>query len=207
MSDTANVSAHAISGLLTGLAGAMTDAQQLMSETPPSDVFGRPLPTYQIPHLDFTFEIETVSKRKGDGSLAGVELRPTAKTGSTESITSTISGRMVSVPPNGGLPRTTVQVTQAATSLNIQLLNTAGEVLPGAVVELEFDAEASAALYDTTLPGSARLQLLSSQQVTTDVDGAAVAGIDRTRIPDGKQAVILVRGGGAETRVAVAGGV
>lgn len=202
MPDAAQVSAEAISALLTGLAGALSDAQELMSELPPTDEFGRPLPTYQIPHLDFEFEIETVRKSSSTGGFLGFQLRPTS-TSPSEKVTSTISGRLVAVPASG-LPQTQILITQTETGLEIRLINTAGEVLTNAAVELEFDAGASAALYETTLEPSDRLALLDSQQVITDADGVASAVVQRSSIPAGKSAVIRVRAGGSVTRVAVA---
>lgn len=202
MPDAAQVSAEAISALLTGLAGALTDAQELMSDLPPTDAFGRPLPTYQIPHLDFKFEIETVQKSSSTGGFLGFQIRPTSATPSS-TVSSTISGRLVAVPPNGGLPQTQILITQTETGLQIQLVNTAGEVLANAPVELEFDAAASLALYETTLEPSDRLALLESQQVVTNIDGLASAPVERASIPAGKSAVILVRAGGSVTRIAV----
>lgn len=202
MPNAAQVSAEAISALLTGLAGALTDAQELMSELPPTDGFGRALPTYQIPHLDFKFEIETVRKTSSAGGFLGFQLRP-ASTAPSETISSTISGRLVAVPPNGGLPQTQILITQTESDLQIRLVNSAGEVLANAAVELEFDAAASAALYETALEPNDRLALLESQQVVTDTEGLALAAIQRSSIPVGKSAVILVRAGGSVTRIAV----
>lgn len=71
MSDTANISADAIAALLSGLASALTEAQQTMAEMPPADSFGRPLPSYRIPELDFTFEIETVEAVDSSSSGKG----------------------------------------------------------------------------------------------------------------------------------------
>lgn len=201
MSDPADVSADAISALLTGLTSALSEAQELMAESPPTDAFGRPLPTYQIPHLDFTFEIETVRTTSTDGRPLGFALRPSS--GGKQSISSTISGRVVAVPSNGGLPQTQILVTQSSDVLQIQVVNTAGEVLPSTRVELEFDADASLALYDTTLTSQARLTLLPSLQVATDARGVAEAGVDRQQVPAGKSAVVLIRVAGSETRVAI----
>lgn len=202
MSDAAKTSAEAIASLLTGLAGAVTDAQAEMAEMPPTDAFGRPLPVYQIPHLDFSFEIEIERATEGDDGRSFWSLLPAAKP-PKDKISSTISGRIVAVPPNGGLPETRILVTQSPKALTVQLVNAAGEILPDALVELEFDAASSEALHKTDLTPAKRLRLLGSQQVSTNAEGVATAPVRRSVLPQGKSAVVLIRAGGAETRVSV----
>lgn len=202
MSDAAQVSADAISSLLTGLARALGDAQELMAEVPTQDSFGRPLPSYQIPHLDFNFEIETV-RESTSGTTFGFALRPAARGSQEESVTSTVSGRLVAVPANAGLPRTTIVVTQAESTLEIRLGNTAGEVLVDTPVELAYDPSASLALYGTELTASQRLNLLGAQVATTDEAGVASAPITRSVLTASAKAVILIRAAGSETRITV----
>lgn len=205
MSEAAKTSAQAISSLLTGLASALTDAQESMADMPPTDAFGRPMPVYQIPELNFSFEIETVQTRAASGSatvLPRYEMRPLTS-GPKGSITSTISGRIVAIPPNGGLPETQLIVTQTPATLDVQLVNSAGELIQNATVELEFDAEASDVLHGVTLPPDRRLSLLGRQQVVTNEEGRAQAEITRDALDPGESAVVLVRAAGAELRTTV----
>lgn len=205
MSIAAKTSAEAISSLLTGLASALTDAQEAMADLPPTDAFGRPMPVYQIPELNFSFEIETVetsTRGTNNAILSRYSLLPSTS-GPKGSITSTISGRIVAIPPNGGLPETQIIVTQSTGMLDVQLINSAGELLQNTAVQLEFDAEASDALHGVTLTPARRLSLLGSLQVTTDANGVAQAPIKRSALQAGQSAVVLVRAAGAETRITV----
>jgi hypothetical protein len=204
MSDTANISADAIAALLSGLASALTDAQQTMAEMPPADSFGRPLPSYRIPELEFTFEIETVEASNSTSS-SGKRwlLQPSGTSSSRNTISSTISGKIVAVPPNGGLPQTLIAAVQRGDSLEVRLSNNAGEILTQTPVELEFDAEASSALHGTTLTPARRLSLLDAQQTQTDQTGTAIIGIGRSALQTGESAVVLVRAAGAETRISL----
>ena len=206
MTDAASTNAQAIASLLTGLAKALTDAQEELAETPPTDAFGRSLPSYQIPHLDFSFDIETTRTEDANGGSPLISLFPTAKASPTDTISSSISGRIVAIPPHGGLPETRILVTQQETGLDVQLLNTAGELLPNTLVELELDADASVALHNTTLTPAQRVALFDAQQIATDERGVATAGIKRSELGNGAKAVVLVRAAGAETRITITGG-
>jgi hypothetical protein len=202
MSDTANISADAIAALLGGLASALTDAQQTMAELPPTDAFGRSLPSYRIPELDFSFEIETV---EASSSSPGAKwlLQPSKASSALNTISSTISGKIVAVPPNGGLPQTLIAAIQRGGSLEVSLSNSAGEILTQTPVEFEFDAEASSALHGTTLTSARRLALFDAQQTQTDQSGVATVGIGRSALKAGESAVVLVRAAGAETRISL----
>jgi hypothetical protein len=202
MSDPANISAEAIAALLSGLANALTDAQQTMAEMPPADSFGRPLPSYRIPELDFTFEIETVEASDSNSGKRW-KLQPSGTSSSRNTISSTISGKIVAVPPNGGLPQTLIAAIQRGDSLEVRLSNNAGEILTQTPVELEFDADASSALHGTTLTPARRLSLLDAQQTQTDQTGMAIVGIGRGALQIGESAVVLVRAAGAETRISL----
>ncbi|WP_100639141.1 hypothetical protein [Marinobacter salexigens] len=203
MSDPANISADAIAALLGGLASALTDAQQTMAELPPADPFGRPLPSYRIPELDFTFEIETVEASNTSSSGKRWLLQPSGTSSSRNTISSTISGKIVAVPPNGGLPQTLIAAIQRGNSIEVRLSNSAGEILTQTPVELEFDAEASSAMHGTTLTSARRLALLAEQQTQTDQTGIAIIGIGSRALKTGESAIVLVRAAGAETRISL----
>lgn len=204
MTDAASTNAQAIASLLTGLAKAMTDAQEELSEAPPTDAFGRSLPSYQIPHLDFNFEIETTRKDQSDSPFARFAIIPTGKASAQHNtVSSSISGRIVAIPPHGGLPETRIVVTQTKTTLDVQLLNTAGELLPNTLVELEFDPDSSLALHNTTLTPAKRRGLFEAQQVATDDTGSVSAKIKRSQLATGQKAVVLLRAAGSETRVTI----
>jgi|AntDeeMetagen681_2_1112603.scaffolds.fasta_scaffold00571_8 hypothetical protein len=202
MPDTARISAEAIAALLGGLADALTDAQQTMAELPPSDAFGRPLPGYRIPELDFSFEIETVQASSG-GNRPWWQLQPARASSPGSTISSTISGKIVAVPPNGGLPETQITAIQRDNSLEVHLSNSAGEILTETPVELEFDAEASSALHGTTLTEARRLSLFDAQQTQTDRTGTATVGIGIGNLQADQSAVVLVRAAGAEIRISL----
>ncbi|MCL1487207.1 MAG: hypothetical protein MH186_04345 [Marinobacter sp.] len=163
-----------------------------------------PLPSYRIPELDFTFEIETV-EANDSASSSGKRwlLQPSGNSSSRNTISSTISGKIVAVPPNGGLPQTLIAAIQRGDSLEVRLSNNAGEILTQTPVELEFDAEASSALHGTTLTPARRLSLLDAQQTQTDQTGTAIVGIGRGALQMGESAVVLVRAAGAETRISL----
>ncbi|WP_417518898.1 hypothetical protein [Marinobacter sp.] len=203
MSDPANISADAIAALLGGLASALTEAQQTMAELPPADSFGRPLPSYRIPELDFTFEIETVEANNSSSSGKRWLLQPSGTSSSRNTISSTISGKIVAVPPNGGLPQTLIAAIQRGNSVEVRLSNSAGEILTQTPVELEYDAEASSAMHGTTLTSARRLALLAEQQTQTDQTGIAIIGIGSSALKTGESAIILVRAAGAETRISL----
>jgi len=201
MTDAARISAEAISALLGGLAEALTDAQQTMAEQPPTDAFGRPLPNYRIPELNFSFEIETVNA--GGSGRPWLHLRPTGAATRTGSVSSTISGRIVAVPPNAGLPETRITAVQREGKLDVRLTNNAGEILAGTPLEIEVDSEATNALHGTILAPSARLRLLATQRTLTDGNGAASVKIGQGVLGPDQSAVVLLRAGGAESRISL----
>lgn len=203
MPDAANVSAEAIASLLTGLAGALSDAQVQMSEQPPVDAYGRSMPVYQIPHLDFEFEIETVRQSSDTAEVGRLMLRPASNTSARDKISSTIRGRLVAVPASG-VPQVQISIDQTDDGLHIVLSNSAGETLANTPVEFELDAAASEALYDTTLNAADRLTLLDRQVVVTNAKGQASATVQRSSIPSGKSVVIVVRSGRTAVRTTVA---
>ena len=199
----ARTSAEAIAQLLGGLAEAVADAQEAMAEIPAADAFGRPLPVYQIPSLDFTFEIEAFETPARPGVLPLLRIAPLTAGRPGGSIQSKISGRIVAVPPNGGLPEARILLAFSDSVLRLQLSNALGERLAGETLELEFDAAASQALHGTSLSAEARLRLLGEQRLTTDADGATRTAVDTSVLSGGRTAVILVRGAGNEARIAV----
>lgn len=202
MSEAARISAEAIAALLGGLADALTSAQQTMAELPPLDAFGRPLPSYRIPELDFAFEIESVQAGSGSDRLRW-QLQPARAASPHTTVSSHISGKIVAVPPNQGLPQTLIVAIQRGKLLEVRLSNSAGEILTETPVELEFDPKASIALYGTDLSQGSRLSLLDVQQTRTDQTGTAIVGIGPDALQAGQSAVVLVRAMEAETRISV----
>ena len=201
----ARASAEAISALLSGLANAVTDAQETMAELSAFDAYGRPMPVYQIPSLEFTFEIEALMDPATSSAPAMIRFAPVASNAPRGSVQSRISGRLVAVPPNSGLPEARILVSFGNGSLTLQLINSLDERLVGETLEIEFDAAASEALHGTALSPADRLRLLGQQRVTTDASGTARASVDTRVLPTGKSAVLLVRGAGSEARIAVSG--
>jgi hypothetical protein len=198
MSDPARASAQAIAALLGGLGQALADAQEDLAQSPPVDAFGRPLPSYRIPEIDFRFEIEAAAVEEG----RWWDIRPKGG-GAPSSVTSHVSGRIVAVPPNAGLPETLIEAAQGADALELRVSNAAGEILAAAAVEVEIDIEASGAIHGTSLSSADRLALLGTRRIRTGADGVATVALDRSRLQPGQGAVVLIRSEGAERRVSV----
>lgn len=152
MPDDSRFVAESVEEMLVALASGIREAQEALSEIMPYDRFGRPLPSYHIPYLDFQIAVDIETERQGGGGRPVLRIRQAAAAPATTSQTShtssTISGRLVAVPPGEGLPMPAVQLTAEpagarARRILIQLTNSAGELLGGQRVELNIDAAAS----------------------------------------------------------------
>jgi hypothetical protein len=156
MSNDSSFVSESLEALLVSIAGGMREAQDALNAVPPVDAYGRPLPTYHLPYLDFELKVdmETV-KREGGGFFLKVKSLGKGDSSSTQSVSSTLSGRLVAVPPGEGLPIpvltiTSVKETARRHKIIVTASNSAGEILPSQGVELNINLEAS--------------QLLSSEQ-------------------------------------------
>ncbi len=147
MSDDGKFIADTLESVLVGMAESLREAQEELSEAAPLDAYGRPVPQYRIPHLDFEIGFKLVTDSKSGGGMR-VIFAPT--TDKTRDVNSTISGRFVAVPPGEGLPLPvlTLDITGTGNTRDIAVTaaTSAGELLAGAQVELNVDRGASTAL-------------------------------------------------------------
>ena len=109
MSRGGQVTAEAVRQMLVELADALRTAQHALSADASSGEGGGGRMGYEIPYLDFSFEVEFTSK-EGEGGVAPIlalrpRFGPSPTTDTTKEITSQVSGRLVSVPPMTGSRR------------------------------------------------------------------------------------------------------
>ena len=68
MPDDSRFVAESIEEMLVALADGVREAQEALSDAQPVDVFGRPMPTYHIPYLDFEIAVEIETQRQDNGN-------------------------------------------------------------------------------------------------------------------------------------------
>jgi hypothetical protein len=149
MSNESRFVSESLEALLVSIADGVREAQNSLSSTPAVDVFGRPMTTYHMPHLDFKLEVnmETVANTGSKGGLR-LKIQKGASSESTREISSTLSGRLVAIPPNEGLPTLILTMsserkTARTHNITISATNSAGEILMGQAIELNINKEAS----------------------------------------------------------------
>ncbi|MCK8515369.1 hypothetical protein M0534_03335 [Methylonatrum kenyense] len=190
--------------ILVAMADGLREAQEALNEVPPIDAFGRPSSTYHLPYLDFAIKVVAETSKADDESaeasmpqvrLASLrrpkpaELRfntnllqlPADETSSLE-VTSTLSGRFVSVPPGEGMPLVRLQASatkgDGAREHHIEVVvsNSAGERLDDVDVEFNLDLAAGKALSKADgidIEEKKPATKLASGVVATDDDGVA----------------------------------
>jgi hypothetical protein len=206
MSDDGKFIADTLESVIVGMAESLREAQEELSEAAPLDAYGRPIPSYRIPHLDFEVGFKLVTDSKGSG---GMRLLFGPTTDRTRDVTSTISGRFVAVPPGEGLPLPVLTLTVEGSGnrrdVVVTAATSAGELLAGAEIELNVDKTASAGFSAEAGVASPRLDgqvSFDSALVLTDDTGTA-----RTRINFGpslqRAAVVVITAeiGGETVRV------
>lgn len=155
MTREAQFVADSVEAMLVGIAEGVRDAQEALNAIPAIDAFGRPLPTYHLPFLDFTIAV-SVSTETTDGR-SFVRLKTPSPGSRSTDLSSTLSGRLVASPPGEGLPvaqlALAVQSTGNSHKLRISAANSAGEILGNQRIELNVDLDASAALSGLPRPG------------------------------------------------------
>lgn len=182
MSNESRFVSESLEALLVSIADGVREAQDSLSSASSVDVFGRPMTTYHLPHLDFTLEVnmETVANT---GSKGGLLLRIQKGVQSTTSreITSTLSGRLVAIPPNEGLPTLLLTIsserkTARSHNITVSATNSAGEILMGQAIELNINKEASIKLSEAENVNLSTLRpatKLSDVILMTDESGTA----------------------------------
>jgi hypothetical protein len=177
MTREAQFVADSVEAILVGIAEGVRDAQEALNAIPAMDSFGRPLPTYHLPFLDFTIAVSISTETTAGRPF--VRLKTPAPGRSAADLSSTISGRLVASPPGEGLPvaqlALAVQSTGNTHKLRISAANSAGEILGNQRIELNVDKDASAALSGLPAPGpgAAAPARLKDAIVITDDSGAA----------------------------------
>lgn len=208
MSRGSKVTAEAIRQMLVGLAEALRTAQNSLTTEARSAELGGV--GYEIPYLDFAFEVEFTSREAEEGNPV-VELRPRygspPMTNDAKEITSRVAGRLVSVPPHGGkpAPRLDLRLQEVGKDLLllIQLTNAAGELLAGVPVALEVDVETTERLTGRRPAAEERLSLLETQVTRTDDDGQGRVKLDRASLNHGARVVVRAEARGASARIVI----
>ncbi|MEH6565910.1 MAG: hypothetical protein V7756_11345 [Halopseudomonas sp.] len=240
MSNSSDFVSGSIEQILLGLARGLRDAQAVLDDIPPTDAFGRPQSSYHLPYLDFSIKatVEASLPSEPQDSDTGVRTLRTnsikasripllklqlpdlkrsaeASTGATE-LTSTFSGRLVSVPPSNSLPTLRINArAQAADEakplqreLLIEVSNSAGERIAQAPVELNLDLQTSLLLSEAAgVKNLSQEQLRSGLQLEqrvlqTDATGVAQVGLSLTNtLPANTNLVLLINSGASLTQL------
>ena len=141
---------NSIEELLVALAEGVREAQSALNSGPLVDPAGRPLAVYQLPFLDFSIQVDMETRTDLGGRPLAL-MFTARQSGSSQQVTSTISGRLVSTPPGEGLPVPRIAVQAGGNiggeaALTLTVTNSAGERLANQRVELNIDDADSAAL-------------------------------------------------------------
>lgn len=170
MSDNNKEVAESLEELLISIADGVREAQNSLSSAPPIDVYGRPVPTYHMPYLDFEVQVdmETVTTESGGSRLRIGLSKGNRSSATTNEISSKISGRLVAIPPGEGVPIPALNLFSEKISarkhkISLSATNSAGEVLTGQAVELNIN-----------LPASQQLSELNGITLTTTRKGTNV---------------------------------
>ena len=67
MDDDNRLVAESIEELLVALASGVREAQEALNEAEPIDSFGRPMPAYHIPYLDFELGVDVETTHQTGG--------------------------------------------------------------------------------------------------------------------------------------------
>lgn len=172
MTNPAQFVGNSIEAMLVGIAEGIRDAQEALNAIPATDSFGRALPTYHLPYLDFTIAV-TVNTEQTINGRPFIRLLPTKSDSQSSDLSSTVSGRFIASPPGEGLPTAQLSIasqpSSAGYTLRLTAFNSAGEILAGQRIELNIDTTASAALSGSPAPTGR----LKDAIVITDESGAA----------------------------------
>ncbi|MEQ6889434.1 hypothetical protein ABE957_12190 [Halomonas sp. CS7] len=212
MSQGGEIAADAVRDMLVGLADALQDAQGTLTEAARTSDAGH---GYEIPYLDFAFEVE-FSEESEANQPTRLRLLPKARrhlddAGRETRITSSISGRLATVPAHGGRPETLLDLGLSDMEgrarrqrLDIQVSSMAGERLGGVPVSLQVDVEMTERLLGYRPSAEQRLSILPSQRLTTSEDGSAHLVVELASLRR-KQVVVQVESRGAIGRVLLPG--
>lgn len=203
--------------MLVSMADGLREAQESLNTIPAIDRFGRAMPSYQIPYMDFELQVDMEVTTNSAG-LARMQVRRALNNqrNTSQSVSSNISGRFVAIPPGEGLPIpilnfSSKRLSKWRHSLQIQLTNTAGEVVPGAQVELNFELERSKEL-SIARSGTDKLKsikhpTLARAVLITDATGYAETELTiDTKVPAGELLVVSAEYAQKKSQITVMAG-
>lgn len=148
MSNGSRFVTESLEALLVSIADGVRDAQDALSSAPPVDAFGRPMPTYHLPYLDFEVKVNMETVTSGAGAVF-LRINPVGGgNASSRDISTTISGRLVAVPPGEGLPTPILTLSSERETarrhrIRLTAMNSSGEILAGQGIELNINMDAS----------------------------------------------------------------
>ena len=217
MASDAKLVADSLEEMLVSIAEGVREAQEALDGLAPFDSFGRPVPGYFIPHLDFELlvDIETETNSQGRPIFKVSAARNIfgggggSSSSSTKShTTSRITGRLVAIPPGEGLPVPQLILTAEKTGagetlLTVRASNNAGEILAGQRIELNIDEEASKALSRGASPTLPDARLREAVLVTDEQGRAATTLVVSDGGNSGRQLLVVAQLGIATARVMV----
>lgn len=217
MASDAKLVADSLEEMLVSIAEGVREAQEALDGLAPFDSFGRPVPGYFIPHLDFELlvDIETETNSQGRPIFKVSAARNIfgggggSSTSNTKShTTSRIAGRLVAIPPGEGLPVPQLILTAEKTGagetlLTVRASNNAGEILAGQRIELNIDEEASKALSRGASPTLPDARLKEAVLVTDEQGQAATTLVVSDGGNSGRQLLVVAQLGIATARVMI----
>lgn len=189
--------------ILLGISDSLNEAQHQLRNAAPYDEYGRPNTLYTLPYLDFTLQVETeltqssttdasYEQKTSTGKYAMQELpyspapvmtyRPVSKTSNTaesDKITSNISGRFVAIMPNEGMPQLIIEAIPKAIGtlgmydIEVAVFNSAGEKIPGALVEFNYNKDKTN-LLNANSSLNHQTNFVKQGEIITDVNGKAI---------------------------------
>jgi hypothetical protein len=190
---------NSIEELLVAIAEGVREAQGALDLGPMVDGNGRPLASYHLPFLDFTIKVEMTTQTDSGGRPVALLFAPTTSASTTSAAQSSVSGRLVAVPPGEGLPVPRILVTTGGNigglaAITVKVSNSAGETLANQPIELNIDTAASSALSVARgAPQFTRLAgtRLEAAVLTTGADGAATTRLRIDAKQDPRQVVVV----------------
>ncbi|PSJ38822.1 hypothetical protein [Allosphingosinicella deserti] len=198
MADETRLMGNSIEELLVAIAEGVREAQAALDQGPSVDGNGLPLATYHLPYLDFTIKVEMTTKTDSGGRP--IAMLMAAPKGSTSSAAqSSVSGRLIAVPPGEGLPLPRLSVATGGNiggfaSIAVTVTNSAGETLANQPIELNIDTEASTTLsLARGAPAFARGSgtRLDAAVLTTGADGVATTRLRIDSKQNARQVVVI----------------
>ena len=176
-----------IESLLGSIADGVREAQESLNDLPPVDIYGRAVPSYHIPYVDFDLAVnlsmrQTTETTTGNTNLPAIKrlrFNPISNTQTAE-ISSHISGRIVSIPPGEGLPlielfaeEDTNKRTARDRLIRILARNSHGELIVGRKVEININWEMSTHLNSNQTLNRKTAARLENSTLITEETGLA----------------------------------